>query len=381
MKQKLALLVLVGGQSTEHEISILSANNVVAALDPQRYQVAVGYIARDGAWYYLNDVANYLALGPAQCVAQGLATRVYCAFGQSRPALVAAQQPQTYFPIDCVFPLIHGTTGEDGALQGVLEMMGVAYVGADVLTSAVGMHKEVTKHVLAAHGIQTTRGRLLTAADQHPGLYAELAKAFGPELFVKPASLGSSVGVSHVKQASDFARALQSAFQYDRHVLVEQRIVGREIECAVLGNNDPIASLPSEIISHHDFYSYDAKYLDPQGASTVVPANLSVEATTQVREIAIAAFKALGCCGMLRVDFFLTEFGELLVNEVNSIPGFTNISMYPQMWQATGLGYVELLDRLIALALEYHAHQRQLRRDCREAPAATASSSCNEHAS
>lgn len=361
MDKNLAVLVLVGGQSTEHEISILSANNVIAALQPEFPKLAVGYLARDGAWYYLDNIDQYLALGPGQCVAQG-ATRVYPALGHPRPALVAAQAPAKFFPVDCVFPVVHGTTGEDGALQGLLELMGVAYVGADVLSSAIGMNKAMTKQVLAAHGIATAHGRLLTAADQHPQLYAELSAGLGDDLFVKPASLGSSVGVTHVKQASEFTSALQQALRFDRQVLVEERIIGREIECAVLGNDDPIASLPSEIVTHHDFYSYDAKYLDPQGASTVVPAQLSAEQTAQVRETAVKVFKALGCCGMLRVDFFLSHSGRLLVNEVNSIPGFTNISMYPKMWQASGVSYADLLQRLISLAMERHTQQVRLLR-------------------
>jgi D-alanine-D-alanine ligase len=366
---KLALLVLVGGQSTEHEISILSANNVVAALDKSRYDIAVAYITPEGQWFYINDIPAYLSQGPRLCVANGVAIRVNCMFGESSPRLVAmlpSSAHGTEFLVDVVFPLIHGTHGEDGSLQGLLEIWGVAYVGANVLASAIGMNKAVTKQILDAEGVATTRGCVLTHRDFGPGLtsyaalYTELAASYGRDLFVKPASLGSSVGVAHVRDAESFQQAVKVALSYDRQVLVEERIKGREIECAVLGNQDAEASLPAEIVCHHDFYSYEAKYLDPNGASAIVPAKLDPDIIAKIRTQAIKAFHALGCAGMLRVDFFLQENGVLLVNEVNSIPGFTSISMYPKMWQATGLSYSSLLDRLVELGIEYHAQQKAL---------------------
>lgn len=373
MANKLALLVLVGGQSTEHEISILSANNVVAALDKSRYDIAVAYISSEGQWFYINDIPAYHSKGPKLCVADGDAIRVNCVFGEVSPRLAAMLPLSTTataalheYPVDVVFPLVHGTHGEDGSLQGLLNIWGVAYVGANVLASAIGMNKAVTRQILAAEGIATTRGCVLTHRDFGAGfagyapLYNELAASYGRDLFVKPVSLGSSIGVAHVHDAESFQQAVKLALSYDRQVLVEERIKGREIECAVLGNQTAEASFPAEIVCHHDFYSYEAKYLDPNGASAIVPAKLDAEIIAKIRAQAIKTFQALGCAGMLRVDFFLQENGILLVNEVNSIPGFTSISMYPKMWQVTGLSYSALLDRLIELGIEYHAQQKAL---------------------
>src|SRR3990167_3659383 len=245
MKKKLSVVVLAGGQSTEHEISLLSASNVVAALDQDKYKIAVVYINQQGAWYYTDHIADYLAHGPEALVLQAKAERVLCQFGAAQPCLVACSDAQRSFPVDCVLPILHGTYGEDGCMQGLLQLMNVAYVGADVLSSAMCMNKAITKQILGANGIPTAQGRLLTKQAVSKDLYAQLVAELGTDLFVKPVSLGSSVGISRAKTEAEFSKALQNAFRFDRYVLVERSVHGREIECAVLGNDDPIASLPS----------------------------------------------------------------------------------------------------------------------------------------
>lgn len=362
MGQKLSIVVLCGGQSTEHEVSILSAKNVVAGLDQKKYDVAVVYITHQGAWHYLNDIEQYLRQGPEPLVRQGKAEQVLCYLGAKTPSLVALLNTEKTFALDCVIPILHGTNGEDGSIQGLFQLMNVAYVGADVLSSSMCMDKAVTKQLLRSNGIPTTPWSLLTHDKIVDGLYDQLARELGPELFIKPVSLGSSVGVSRVKNEAEFLQAVQKVLRYDHYVLVEQSIRGREIECAVLGNDDPVASLPSEIISHHDFYSYEAKYLDPNGATTVVPADLSPLAIDRIRQISIDAFRVMRCRGLLRVDFFVIDEDAIMVNEVNTIPGFTNISMYPKMWEASGITYTELLDQLITLAMQQHRLQNQLER-------------------
>jgi len=270
--------------------------------------------------------------------------------------------------IDVVFPIIHGPYGEDGTVQGLLELANVPYVGAGVLGSALGMDKAVSKSVFAAHGLPlvpylTITSRQWQTAPQE--VTDRVASSLGYPVFVKPANLGSSVGISRVASDGDLGPAIRTAFDYDRKIVIEAGVPNaREIECAVLGNDEPEASLPGEIVvSHRDgFYSYEAKYLDPSGATPRIPADLTPEMTERVRRLSVAAFRALDLAGMARVDFFLdARDGALYLNEVNTIPGFTAISMYPKMWEATGLSYPDLLTRLVTLAIERHQHKQQLR--------------------
>lgn len=363
-QKKLNISVLCGGQSAEHEISLLSARNVVQALDADRYVISVVYIDRQGGWYTL---PSHLLLD----LAQHQQHRSWPAQADVVALDLRPGQPSTPWQcrgelspcaVDCVIPMVHGRFGEDGNLQGLLSLLNVPYVGADALASADAMNKIVTKTLLRAAGLPTPDWLGLSAQDlDNVGqTYQQVTRQLGGIVFVKPASQGSSVGIHKVTEQQEFATALADALQYDTSVIVESAISGREIECAVLGNTHPIASLPGEITTTHDFYSYEAKYLDPEGYGLEIPAVLEPEVVKQIQSLAVQAFTALQCAGMARVDFFLPPDGQLLINEVNTIPGFTDISMYAKCWQASGLAMNDLLDRLITLALERHQQQQQL---------------------
>jgi D-alanine-D-alanine ligase len=291
------------------------------------------------------------SLGPQVMLAQG---------GDDRH-LVAVTTPSanTKQSIDVVFPVLHGPMGEDGTVQGMLKLLGLPFVGPSVLGSAVGMDKDVMKRLLRdaqipiAEYIMIRKGQTVVAS--------EVFKKLGATVFVKPANMGSSVGVSKAKTEPQLIAALAEAFKYDHKVLIEEAIVGREIECSVLGNENPKASLPGEVINQTEFYSYDAKYIDPNAATTKIPADLPADLVKKCQALAIKTFQALECEGMGRVDFFLKSDGQFVVNEINTIPGFTKISMYPKMWEATGLSYSALIDELIHLAIQRHKRDTQLK--------------------
>lgn len=263
--------------------------------------------------------------------------------------------------IDVVFPVLHGPFGEDGTVQGLLKLADVPFVGAGVLGSAVGMDKDVMKRLLRDAGVLVGAFVVIHAHEKKQVRFVDVKKKLGTPLFIKPANLGSSVGISKVRSEVEFKKALALAFSYDSKVLIEEYIEGREIECSVLGNENPIASLPGELMVHHEFYSYEAKYLDERGMTPQIPARLSEEMMKKVQDTAIAAYKALCCEGMGRIDMFVTKNNRVFVNEINTIPGFTNISMYPKMWEASGLSYSKLIDKLIELAIERHAKEKKLK--------------------
>jgi D-alanine-D-alanine ligase len=345
------LVVLFGGQSAEHEVSCISALHVLRAVDPERYDVVPIGITREGRWI---DSAE--AVAALTAMARALPSPDDSAGAELDP--MPAILPAAYEATDVVvLPLLHGPMGEDGTVQGLLELAGVPYVGAGVMASAVCMDKSVTKDVLAAHGLP--QGGWLSARDGDDEAFAARIEAdLGFPCFVKPANLGSSVGVTKAHDAAELAEALAVARRYDEYVIVEEAIVGREIEVAVLGNASPRASVPGEIVPSHEFYDFDAKYVDGT-SELLVPAPLSDEATEEVRALALAAYRALRVDGLARVDFFYEEGGRgFLVNELNTMPGFTPISMYPKLWEASGLPYADLIDELIDLA-----KQRRARRD------------------
>lgn len=365
--------VLFGGESAEHEVSLQSALNVVQAIDREKYDVVLIGIDKRGRWHvadgsrYLLDASDPRRIrlgevGESVALLPGRETEKLVPLAEE-PAPVARSRPgpRADVPIDVVFPVLHGPMGEDGCVQGFLELAHVPFVGAGVLGSALGMDKDVSKRLLRHAGIPVADFLTLRRADGVAPEYDELAGRLGEPFFVKPANMGSSVGVHKVHGPAELAGALEDAFSYDRKVLVEAFVDGRELECSVLGNEDPIASLPGEVVARHEFYSYEAKYLDENGAVLEVPADLPAETVRRVQELAIRTFRALECEGMARVDFFLREDGALLVNELNSIPGFTRISMYPKLWEASGIGYPALIDRLIELAIERHETERALR--------------------
>jgi D-alanine-D-alanine ligase len=321
---KLRVAVLYGGRSGEHEVSLRSAESIIAAMDPQRYEVQRIFITPEGRW-------EPRAISP---------------------------EPGGNPGIDVVFPVLHGTFGEDGTVQGLLELAGLPYVGAGVLGSAVAMDKEVTKRLLRERGLPVAEFVVLARGEYD---LDDICSRLPFPMFVKPANLGSSVGISKVKTREELARALEFAGEFDRKILVERGIAGREFECSVLGNQDPIAAVPCEILPSREFYDYEDKYL--LGTSkTVLPADLTPEQTREVQRLAVACYQAVHCEGMARVDFLLeTATGKFYINEPNTIPGFTSISMYPKMWEAAGLPYAELITRLLDLALERHREREATR--------------------
>ncbi|TXG99759.1 MAG: D-alanine--D-alanine ligase [Candidatus Moraniibacteriota bacterium] len=354
MKQKIRVGILFGGKSVEHEVSLMSAQNVVEALDRNKYEPVLIGIDKKGRWHIQEELIT-------------LSTRLTKRVKKVRekdtqsvafiPAHQGVLQPlnqskgQKTFPkVDVVFPILHGPMGEDGTVQGLLKLAGIPFVGADVLGSAIGMDKDVMKRLLKEAGLSVAPF-LVFRQGEHMN-YTSIVRKLGKMLFVKPANAGSSVGVSKVKGLGDFQKAVALAFRYDQKIIIEQAILGREIECAILGNDTLIASVPGEVIPTHEFYDYEAKYLDEDGAQLEVPAGLSKQQITTVQALAKRTFKILECSGLARVDFFLTPRGKWYVNEINTLPGFTNISMYPRMFAASGLSYDKLIDRLLQLALE-----------------------------
>ena len=351
------LTVLCGGQSPEHDISLVSARNVVKHLDPQRYHVDVIYITREGGWERVAP-DQFVAKAMSDLRAGKQTQPLWLRPGSAATPWVIAEAPHEELRVDCVFPVLHGELGEDGAPQGLLDMLGVPYVGADVLASAIGMAKHVVKPLWRAAGLPTCDWLLLRPTDQGQWSYEAACQELGSDtLFVKPSRQGSSVGVSRVTGQEGFDEALVLAFRYDDRVLIEPRVVGREIECSVLGNTTIEVASPGELCVTHDFYSYEAKYIDPEGAHLMTPADLSEKLVELVKQVALRAYQVMDCCGMARVDFFVGEH-DVMLNEINTIPGFTDISMYPKNWQASGLSYSNLLDRLIALALERFSQQQ-----------------------
>ena len=360
--KKLRVGVLFGGRSAEHEVSLQSARNVMAAIDRNKYEVVPIAIDKDGRWF-LGNAAKLLVdeENPALVKLNRSNHDLSVQPGHPEAPLVFAGTEGG--AIDVVFPVLHGPYGEDGAVQGLLKLAGIPFVGAGVLGSAVGMDKDVMKRLLRDSEIPiapfvTVRSNGRDAIDYHT-----VARMLGTPMFVKPANLGSSVGVHKVRTAQEFTAALEDAFQWDRKVVVEQNVVGREVECSVLGNDQPRASVVGEVRTQggHDFYSYDAKYIDEQGAQLHIPADLEPRTAQRVRDLSIRTFEVLDCAGMARVDSFVTDSGEIFVNEINTLPGFTNISMYTKLWEATGLSQTDLIDELIRLAVERHAGEAELR--------------------
>lgn len=348
---RIHLIVLFGGQSAEHEVSCTTATHVLRAADPAKYRITPVGIARDGRWSIASGAQAALAQGPEALPPQLEASGVVV---EPTSAITPADDGVTV-----VVPLLHGPLGEDGTVQGMLELADLPYVGTGVLGSAVAMDKAMAKVVAAQHGIPQARHLAYRAADLTPGTPQAIADALGLPVFVKPANMGSSVGVSKAKTVEEVRDAIELALTYDEWIVVEEAIVGREIEVAVLGNLEPRASLPGEIVPGAEFYDYADKYLD-DGSRTLIPAPLTPEQTAEVQALALRAFAAMRCEGLSRVDFFFEEGGRgFLLNEVNTMPGFTPISMYPKMWIASGLPYPDLIDELVRLALERHTRRRR----------------------
>jgi D-alanine-D-alanine ligase len=371
--KKLRVGVIYGGRSGEHEVSLASAAAVFQHLDPERYEAIAIRIEKDGRWALPRRLPSQMKAADVIQSKPELSEQAREAHFVANPGtetLLTIDRREDHavvssLGLDVVFPVLHGPYGEDGTVQGLLELANVPYVGAGVLASAVGMDKAVMKLVFAAKGLPICDYEVVLKRDwQHSerAIMNQLAGKLGFPMFVKPANLGSSVGISKAKHATELREAMNLAAEFDRKIVVEAAVAKpREIECAVLGNDEPQASLPGEIVPSREFYDYEAKYLD-EASRTIVPAELTKKQTEEVRRLAVAAFKALDCAGMARVDFLLAGGnGTLYLNELNTIPGFTTISMYSKMWDASGVPYAKLLDRLIELAIERHAEKQQLR--------------------
>jgi len=355
MTERMRVGVVYGGRSGEHEVSLRSAAAIIAALDPARYDVVAIAITKDGRWLSGPDSVRVLEAAQRDLLpVPDHGAEVTLPADPSRHGLIPLGRGRA-IRLDVVFPVLHGTFGEDGTIQGLLELADLPYVGAGVLASAVGMDKAVMKSVFRDAGIPVCRW-LVTRAGEEPtaDLIRRVDAALGFPCFVKPANLGSSVGITKVRERERLAAAVAEAAAYDAKVVIEETIPGREFECAVLGNDAPEASVVGELVPSHEFYDYADKYVD-QGAQVIIPARLPAETADAMRTLALRAFRAIDCTGLARVDFFLEPAGRVLVNEINTMPGFTTISMYPKLWEATGLSFPKLVDRLIALALERHA--------------------------
>lgn len=353
LKQKIRVAILFGGRSAEHEVSLQSAINVINAIDRNKYEPVLVGIDRSGTWY-LDEQSLLLSQGE-KCGLNALQksnAEIMLASGQGQAQLVRLANQTRTENIDVIFPVLHGPYGEDGSVQGLARLANVACVGSGILGSAIGMDKDVAKRLLRAEGIAVAnfisvrRGNDITAA------ITAIEARLGYPVFVKPANMGSSVGVSKAGDRAELEAALEAAFAYDVKVVVEETIVGREIECAVLGNTNPRCSVPGEIITQDEFYSYAAKYVDVKATALAIPAEVEPATVERLQEIALQAFTLLEANGMARVDMFLTKDQKIYVNEINTIPGFTKISMYPKLWEASGISYTELIDQLITLAIE-----------------------------
>ena len=352
--------ILFGGKSAEHEVSLQSARNVIDALDRDKYRPVLIGIDKSGRWY-LNDPSSFLVhADDPRRIGLRRSTDPVALVPQSEGKISNLSGGDLKENVDVVFPILHGTFGEDGTVQGLLKLADIPFVGAGVLGSAVGMDKDVMKRLLRDAGLPI--GRFIVCRAEKPlPPYRQVCDELGDPFFVKPANMGSSVGVHKVATERAYRDAAHDAFQYDAKIVLEEFIEGREIECSVLGNDDPVASVPGEIIAAHEFYSYEAKYIDAQGASLEIPAELSHKTADRVRELAVMTFKTLCCEGLARVDFFLRGDDEVIVNEINTIPGFTSISMYPMLWRASGIAYPELIDRLIRLAFERYEREKRFK--------------------
>lgn len=347
---KIKVLILFGGRSTEHEVSINSTHNVAQALDTKIYDpILVGLSKESGTWYYFqgNTLPSSMIALSDNDSSPGVIVNL-CNTGNSIKLI--STDDSVSISIDFVLPIIHGKYGEDGCLQGLCRMYNLPFAGAAVASSAVCMDKDYTKRILQTHNIPVAPYVTLFKSD--PINFEEIEQKLGLPLFLKPANTGSSVGVYKVKSKADFQKYIPVIFQYDDKVVIETHIAGMEIECAVLGNHSPLASVLGEIKPNHEFYSYESKYIDPNGADLMIPAPLNDHTTKRVQSYAIAAYQALGCKGFARVDFFVKDANEIYLNEINTIPGFTNISMYPKLFEASGISYADLLNKIIKLGFE-----------------------------
>lgn len=353
---KLNIALIFGGKSAEHEVSVVSARNVAKAMDKKKYNLIFVGIDKKGQWLKIEEKEMFSEKSPFSLIKK-IADKIIIPFSKNEKFFLKIGKNDK--KIDVVFPILHGPFGEDGTIQGLLKLYNVPFVGPSVLGSAVGMDKDFSKRLLKEAGIPIAK--FLVYKKNKKVSFAKIKKELGLPFFVKPSNLGSSVGVSKVNNEKEFISAIKNAFSFDNKIIIEKYIAGKEIECSILGNENPIASVLGEIIPTHDFYSYEAKYLDKNGAKMQIPANIPNFLVKKIQTLALKTFEVLGCEGMSRVDFFLTKNNEIFVNEINTIPGFTSISMYPKLLEKSGIGYSELIDKLIQLAIERHIQETALK--------------------
>jgi D-alanine-D-alanine ligase len=349
--KKINVGILFGGKSAEHEISLQSAKNVIEAIDKSKYDVTLIGITKNGNWLLNEETSILLNANDSNNISLNLDSDDVAMIPQSQGNISNFSNATFNKSVDVVFPILHGPFGDDGTIQGLLKLANIPFVGAGVLGSAIGMDKDIMKRLLRDASLPIGKFITLHSSDNIPS-YDSVIDQIGYPVFIKPANLGSSVGINKASDESSFQKAVKEAFEFDSKVIIEAFIDGREIECAVLGNENPKASTCGEISFTHDFYSYEAKYLDDGGFKIDIPAQLPADIQIEIQKLAIRTFQTLACKGFARVDFFLTKDNEILVNEINTIPGFTKISMYPKLWEASGIPYADLIDQLIQLAIE-----------------------------
>ncbi|RKL69406.1 D-alanine--D-alanine ligase [Salipaludibacillus neizhouensis] len=353
---KLKVGLLFGGKSPEHQVSLQSAKSVFEAIDKDKYEILLIGIDKEGKWNLYDNLDTCLLNNnnPNLIELKKSDKSIALVPGELSNQFLELPSGASLGKIDVIFPLVHGGLGEDGSMQGLLRFANIPFVGPGVLASAVSMDKDVAKRLLSDAGLRVAHSLTFTRKMKDTIAFKKVKKKLGTPMFIKPANHGSSVGVSKVESKEEFYQGINHAFCYDQKIIVEEAIVGREIECAVLGNDEPISSLPGEILTQNTFYSYDAKYIDEKGAQLTIPAVLEDIVIQEIKEKAIKAFKVLHCEGLARIDFFLTQNQKLIINEINTLPGFTKQSMYPKLWEVSGIQYKELINTLISLAIERH---------------------------
>ncbi|HMQ07670.1 MAG TPA: D-alanine--D-alanine ligase [Saprospiraceae bacterium] len=363
MKEKLKIGVLFGGRSSEHNISLLSAKNVIETMDKEIFEPVMIAIDKDGVWHYNEGPMAIIHPDDARAIAiHNLDNPVIFSQNANEQTLYSTRSGKALMNIDVLFPVLHGTYGEDGSVQGFAKLANIPCVGCGILGSAAGMDKDITKRLLRDGGVPVAQFVTLRKGFNDELTYEEITRQLGYELFVKPANLGSSVGVSYVQNREEFEQAVTEGFEYDHKLVIEEKITGREIECAVLGNLNPQASLIGEVVQTGlGWYTFENKYVNAAGSRTDIPAQFSEEISDRARKMAVTTYRLLECEGLTRVDMFVKDDGEILVNEINTLPGFTAVSMYPKLWEATGIPYKALITRLIELAIESHRERNALR--------------------
>ncbi|MDR2149537.1 MAG: D-alanine--D-alanine ligase [Spirochaetaceae bacterium] len=356
----LTVAIICGGKSAEHEISLQSAHNVYHALDPKNYKPLLIGIDKTGCWFLGTEQLLAHAEDPSRIRLDKSAAEPLVLGTDKSGSLINFRMLGGGRAVDVIFPVLHGPFGEDGTIQGILKTADIPFVGAGVLGSALGMDKDVMKRLLRDAGIPLGKFMVLRSHEAVPP-FSHAAESLGLPFFVKPANMGSSVGIKKIHHEDEYQDSLRAAFAYDHKIILEEYIKGREIECAVLGNEEPVASVPGEVLCSAEFYSYEAKYLDEGSAVLVIPPELPAETIERIRTMAIKTFQTICADGLSRVDFFLKPDGALLVNEINTMPGFTKMSMYPKLFEASGVSYTHLLDRLITLAFQRFEKEKRLK--------------------